>query len=784
MPFVDGESLRARLLRERQLPLEDALQITREVADALGYAHSQGVVHRDIKPENILLSRGHALVADFGVARALQAAGGDQLTETGMSVGTPAYMSPEQSLADTSLDGRSDLYSLGCVLYEMLTGETPYTGTSAQAILAKRLREPIPHVRSVRETVPPSIDRALERVLAKAPADRFPSAEAFAKVLRGEALSTGAETQPARSDNWGGKWLQRPRVLAMLGILVLATSAGIWWQRAHVQSFALDGSVKDRATRLAVLPFTNLGDSADGYFADGITDEIRGKLAAIPGLEVIASSSSTPYRSTAKSPDQIARELGVAYLLTGQVRWDKVARKVARVRVHPELIQISTGPATTKWQQPFDAPMTDVFGVQADIATRVAEELQVTLVPAAARALSERPTSSLEAYDAYLRGQELERAGGATADDLAIRAYREAIAKDSTFALAWSSLAWIYVKNYRVSPEPSDARRLRETIDRVLALAPDLPEGHAREGEFQTFVRHDNARALAAYSAGLRLSPANALLLNRAGWAEMRLGRWETAVDHLSQAARIDPRSTGRLRDLSVAYRVLRRYDEAREVIERGLKVDSSSAGLISAQVHISLGEGDLSTARALLRQIPPTVNAGLVLADQDVWVLDTTQLQTLATASQDVFGRDAERRSRTLAYVYWRLGEQSKAKSYADSARRAYELAIGRTPDAAALHSDLGLVLALLGEREKAVESGRRAVSMLPLDRDAFAGVGLEEQLSSIYVLTGEHEQAMDLLERLLRLPGEFSRQLLSVHPLYSQLRQYPRFQRLIATN
>ena len=190
MPFVDGESLRDRLQRERQLSLEESLLITREVADALGYAHSQGIVHRDIKPENILLSHRHALVADFGIARALQAAGGDQLTETGVLIGTPAYMSPEQSVADPLVDGRSDLYSLGCVLYEMLTGEVPYSGTSAQAIMAKRLREPVPHVRTLRDAVPLGLEQALMRVLARTPTDRFPTAEAFVQALSAPAVST------------------------------------------------------------------------------------------------------------------------------------------------------------------------------------------------------------------------------------------------------------------------------------------------------------------------------------------------------------------------------------------------------------------------------------------------------------------------------------------------------------------------------------------------------------------------------------------------------------------
>ena len=231
MPFVEGESLRDRLRHERQLSVEDALQIAGEVSDALGYAHGQGIVHRDIKPENILLSRGHAVVADFGVARALQAAGREQLTETGVSVGTPAYMSPEQSLADPALDGRSDLYSLGCVLYEMLAGEAPYTGTSAQAILAKRLREPIPHVRTVRETVPVKVDQVLERVLAKTPADRFPTAEAFARALATpETNSAGTTRAYSKGDN---------RLTVPVGVPDADKSAAARWRQPHKWTIAL-----------------------------------------------------------------------------------------------------------------------------------------------------------------------------------------------------------------------------------------------------------------------------------------------------------------------------------------------------------------------------------------------------------------------------------------------------------------------------------------------------------------------------------------------------------------
>src|SRR5262245_51900810 len=237
MPFLEGASLRARLEQEAQLPLADALRIGREVADALDYAHRRNVVHRDIKPENILLQDGHAAVADFGIARAITSAGDDRLTYPGLAVGTPAYMSPEQAIAEEEVDGRSDIYSLGCVIYEMLAGEPPYTGPTAHAVIAKRFREPVPLVGTLRD-VPEDIERAVARALAPAPVDRFRTAAEFAA-----ALELQPDAAPAR-------------------------------HAAAEQS-------------IAVLPFTNLSpDPENEYFSDGITEEVINTLAQLGDLRV------------------------------------------------------------------------------------------------------------------------------------------------------------------------------------------------------------------------------------------------------------------------------------------------------------------------------------------------------------------------------------------------------------------------------------------------------------------------------------------------------------------
>ena len=435
MPFIDGESLRERLNRERQLPLEDALRITREAADALEHAHRAGIIHRDIKPENILLTgsrsrdRGesggwHALVADFGIARALAGAGDEHLTETGLTLGTPAYMSPEQAAGDRALDARSDIYSLATVLYEMLAGQPPFSAPTVQAMIARRFTESPRPLRELRETVPGPMEQAIGRALAKSPADRFGSAAEFARALE---VDVRHGTEPAAPSPPAPTTAQTPAAPRRRPHRAGATrSPPRWcWDSSSVSACCSAGCAGTTMT-----PPRATGPGAwrccrsrtwasrrTRYFADGVTDEIRGKLSALPGLQVTARSSSTQYKDTPKSPAEIGRELGVDYLLTGTVRWEK-GGSGSRVRVSPELIQVSTGSA--RWQEPFDAALTDVFQVQADVAGRVAEALNLALGAGERERLAEKPTQSLTAYDAYLKGEEVSDAMG-TSDPATLR---------------------------------------------------------------------------------------------------------------------------------------------------------------------------------------------------------------------------------------------------------------------------------------------------------------------------------------------------------------------------
>jgi eukaryotic-like serine/threonine-protein kinase len=778
MPYVEGESLRERLRREGQLPIEHALRIASEVADALDYAHEQKIVHRDIKPENILLARGHARVADFGIARALEAAGGGQLTQTGMAVGTPAYMSPEQA-SGAAVDARSDIYALGCVLYEMLAGEPPFTGPTPQAVIARRFTETPRPLHATRDRVPPYVENAVAQALARTPADRFETASEFARAL--ELVSAAAlpstPALPSMSALWGGR-----RLAAML-VLGIAIGLGVLfaWRRSQPKAV----SSADAAKRVAVLPFENVSSPADAYFADGLTDAVRGKLAAVPGLQVIASTSANQYRGSTKPPRQIAGELGVRYLLVGRVRWDKHAGE-SRVEVSPELIEVTpTGAPTTRWQEPFDAALSDVFRVQADIATRVAGALDVALGSGTRSELATRPTTNLDAYDAFLKGQEAE-----LRDDARRRAaeyYEQAVKLDPGFATAWARLSLVRSRLYATwaSADSTYARQAGEAAERATTLAPELAEGYIAVANYHDVVTNDSRRAHEAALTAMRLAPTNADGLRALALAEQELGRWEASIQLLERARALDPRSVLSFERLGRALLWMHRYREALTIFDRALALAPGDLGIVEGRAMVHLAQGDLAAARRLLREPPsgimPEAFVAYIATFWDLgWVLTDEQQRLLLRLRPEPFDGDRASWGLALAQVAAFRGDARTARAYADSARVALERKTAAIPNEAQEHALLGVALAYMGRRAEAVREGERGRDLLPISRDAEDGPYQQHQLARIYVLLGEPERALDQLEPLLKIPYYLSPAWLRIDPTFEPLRKHPRFQRL----
>ena len=538
MPYVEGESLRQRLERERQLPVEEALRVAVEVADALSHAHSRGIVHRDIKPENILLAADHAVVADFGIARAIDVAGGDKLTQTGITLGTPAYMSPEQAAGNPQTDGRSDLYSLGCVLYEMLAGAPPFTGHSAQAILVKHLTEPAPRLTPLRD-VAVSLEQVIRRCLAKAAADRFTTAAELRQAL--EAAREAKPGPPVRPP------FPRPRpVLVWPAVALVLTGAVYLANRGAARpGGAAPASAR---TRLAVLPLVNMSaDPRNDYFTDGMTEELISTLSQIGGVRVIAGTSVLPYRDQRKSVAEIGRELSVGSVLEGSVR-----KTGDRVRITAQLIDVATQEHV--WSAEYDRSLRDVFAIQSDVARRVADALQSRLTGDDGRAAV--PTTSLAAYDSYLRGlyyaqKVVDPASEQATRDSAILMLERAVQNDPRFALGYAVLARQYARKYFTS---SADKRLEQrgfvAVEKALALDPHLAQAyHARALLAWTLANgFPHEQAVRDLRRALELNPSLAEAHYDLARVYLHIGLLKKAREEARATELLDPATTSRTR--------------------------------------------------------------------------------------------------------------------------------------------------------------------------------------------------------------------------------------------
>jgi eukaryotic-like serine/threonine-protein kinase len=590
MPYVEGESLRERLRREKQLSVDDALRIVGELADALGYAHSLGIVHRDIKPENVLFQAGHATLADFGIACAASVAGGTRLTETGLAIGTPLYMSPEQAAGDRDVDGRSDIYSLGCVLYEMLAGDPPFAAASALAILARKSVEPVPALSTVRETVPRHVEAAITRALARVPGDRFATARALLDAL-------GA-----------------PR--------------------------GQDGTAAHSA--IAVLPFANMSaDPENEYFSDGITEEVINAVAQIPGLRVTARTSAFQFKGKEYDIREIGRKLSVGSVLEGSVR-----KSGAKVRITAQLIDAEGG--YHLWSERFDRDLVDVFVIQDEIAQAIAQRLRSQLAPAAeppsvAAMSADAARPDPAAYDAYLRGRYHRRRmfAGSDAIDQALASYQEAIALDPALAPAYGALAELYIVlsiGFATRPSRELLPKAREAAERALTLNPTLAEAHlaralvamyderdyraARAGieratainpsavdahfwaEFyHTYVERDFAMAMAANQRAADLDPLDLNVSARRAQVLIIFDRVDEGIARLERIVQLDPQHMVSHLELGDAYSRRGDFAKGMAAAERAVELSGGTAvAAVAMLAGVAAGGGRRDRARELLR--------------------------------------------------------------------------------------------------------------------------------------------------------------------------------------
>jgi serine/threonine-protein kinase len=556
MPYVEGESLRDRLSREKQLPIEDALQITREVADALSYAHGRQTVHRDIKPENILLESGHAVVADFGIARAASSAAttNSTLTDAGLAVGTPAYMSPEQAAGERNLDGRSDLYSLGCVLFEMLAGQPPFTGPTREVLVRQHIATTAPPVTQFRPAVPAAVVDALARALAKNPADRFQLVEHFASALQSGPPDTRAAAPLIEAG--ARRW-----VVALFAVAILLLGG---WLAFRARAGGPGTPSTNPPRSIAVLPFRNLrGDSTGDYFTDGVTEEILHALTQIPDLRVAARTSAFQFKGKEVDVREVGTRLDVAAVLEGSIQ-----REGNAIRITTQLIDTRTGYQI--WSGKFDRHVANLFAVEDEISRALADTLKVSL------GLVARPvggTPNVEAHDLYFRGLSLLAQRGPALRQTIVY-FKNALASDSTFAPAWTALAAAYelLPAYYLSSY-EDALPLAERAARqAIALDSTLGPAYAVLGSVYR-DRMQWAEAERSYGRALRLAPNDPETIEQYGQLLFWIGQAEAALPWLERARKLDPLAPIPAATTGTAHLFLHHYDSAAALLRHASKL-------------------------------------------------------------------------------------------------------------------------------------------------------------------------------------------------------------------
>jgi eukaryotic-like serine/threonine-protein kinase len=637
MPNMEGRSLRERLDAEKQLPLEEALRITREVAGALDYAHRNKVVHRDIKPENILFQEGNAMVADFGIGKALSSTA--TVTQTGLAIGTPAYMSPEQASGDHEIDGRSDIYSLGCVLYEMLTGEVPFTGPTAQAIMSKRFLSPVPHVKAVRD-VPEGIDALVTKSLARNQVDRFATAAQFADAIRSHTTGSVPRTTPTEA--------QKPA--------------------AAVKA-------------IAVLPLANMSaDPENEYFSDGMTEEIISALAKVPGLQVASRSSCFAFKGKGADFRQVGEKLGVSSVLEGSVR--KVGN---RIRISAQLVSVENG--YQLWSETYDRQLEDIFAVQDELSRSIVEALKLKLVDSGAQMVA--PTNNLEAYTTYLKGRFHFNKYSETGLRKALDLFQSALLQDPGFARAYAGISdvWCNLADDWVAPEEAYPRA-KAAAERALQRDPELAEAMVSIGKVLGWHEWKFPEAVRRLEQAVALNPNYAEGIFVLGTSLPLVGRLSEGIEAIKKALVLDPLSVHHAGWLSRYYLYAKDYPAA---IAQGLKTLELDEEYLRAFVFIGsayLAQGDAETALGWFQR-------GQSL-ERAVRSYDAMIVQALATLGRreeaqeiltrlELESRQQYVRAEYLAMGYAAIGDVDKAFA---SLERAYE---ARSAGLIYLHLDPG---------------------------------------------------------------------------------------------
>jgi serine/threonine protein kinase/Flp pilus assembly protein TadD len=787
MKFAGGGSLLEAAPALRSEPRR-AVALMAKVARAIEYAHEQGILHRDLKPGNILLDgRGEPMVSDFGLAKWLEPTG--RLTRTPSIFGTPGYIAPEQvNGSDRKLTSAADVYGLGAVLFDLLTGRPPFTGEHALKTIQQATERPAPKLRSLA----PRLDRDLETVCAKClerdPRARYRSAGELAddleRWLHGHSIVARPVSPPVHL--W--RWVRRNPLVAQMAALLLtmATAVGVMISKAQtVTPFTASG--------IAVLPFESLSpDNESAFFAYGVYDGVWSKLAKLANLKVINHNSVAKYRG-AHNTEEIGRALNVAYVLTGNVR-----RQGASIRLNAELIDLRKNAPV--WAEQYDRNSSDLFTLQGEIAQKIADKLGVGVSPAEKTALQEAATSDLISYDAYLRAKDLLddiSLSMRQKEDLlqAVQLLDQAVARDPSFFDAYCQLAGAHDRMFFLGFDHTDVRlKLSATvIQSIQRLHPDRGETHLALAQHYYYAYRDYERARQELVLAHLTLPNESRIPLLAAYIDRRQGRWGESLEEMTQALDLNPRDFSVLQQIALTYEALGRYNEMAATLDRMLAMAPKD---VQSQVRRALV--DLEN-RADPKPFQTAIDA--ILADDanaalgfvNPWLLVVLRERDSVGAQHALsnmgiggcFDENIPFPNGWCEGLAARVrGDESTARADFENARKELGETVRNQPDYAAAVCALGVVDAVLGNKEDAIREGEHAVELTPVSKNAIEGATLVRYLAVIYAWTGEKDRAVQRLAETTYLPGShLSYGYLRLHPLWDPLRDDPRFEAIAAS-
>jgi TolB-like protein/Flp pilus assembly protein TadD len=860
--LIEGETLRERLVRGR-MQLSEAVDIAIQVVSALAAAHQVGIIHRDIKPENIMLRPdGYVKVLDFGIAKLAEQEVPTTIpkdealllveTNLGSVLGTVRYMSPEQACG-APVDKSTDIWSLGVVLYEMVTGHAPFTGDTPREVMSAILeKEPPPLTRYVAHA-PAELPQIISKTLRKGRGQRYNRAhellealkdlrrklefESFSgsgffeevkrrkvyRVVAAYIIAAAAMIQLASAafpawdlPNWA---LRLVIVLLLIGFplaLILGwafdlTSQGIrvtpgTHRRRSAIVLVATGVIISAAAgffllpplsahkidkSIAVLPFENLGgDKDNAYFADGIQEEILTHLAKIADLKVISRMSTQRYQTKPRNLSEVAKQLGVANVVEGSVQ-----KAADQVRVNVQLINVQTD--SHLWAETYDRKLTDIFGVESEIAKGIAESLQAKLTGREEQALAVKPTNNPEAYDAYLRGLAFEARSSSL--DLLLEAagfYNQAVQLDPNFALAWARLSRVDALIYFIRLEPIPAARgeaAKRALENAQRLAPDSPDTLLALGYYQFWVLRDYTSAKTTFKRVSKMLPSSSEVPMALGLIARREGNWDQSITYYEQALALDPRNELLLMKAAVPYTELRQFPAALKLYDRVLDIRPNDLDAMAAKASIYQGEGNLQEATKWLSGTKET-------SSRFASEIKTVQLRLERNYSEAVrllqarlaqfhYASHYDKASEQveLALMQRLTGDTAGAKTTAEQACNTLEQLYRDQPNADFIAASLSQAYAAMGNKDSALREAQRAIMLGTRAKDPVYRPSVDENLAIIQTMFGENSRAISTLKQLLQTPymswfygTPVTPALLRLDPIWDPLRSDPAFQKL----